>query len=200
VRRTPWLAPVLFAACAMPPRVDDQSTPLHAYETFRGAMARDEYDRAYATLSDQLRGKYGLKSRATFTDGMIIGGGVAVKAIRRSKAQGPVERLPDGRALLRVRLRYLVFGKDVRIWLRPVPVVRAYVEGREAPFLYDQTDRFELGEAGGIVGVRLSPDLRAELEKEVRAGRVRRFEAGIDWFLDDFEVGGTPPERQERVE
>jgi hypothetical protein len=193
VRRIPWLAAALLGACALPPRVDDQSTPERAYETFRGAMARDEYDRAYATLSDPLRRKYGVPRRPDFTDGMIIGGGVAVKAIRRSEAEGPAERLPDGRALLRVRLRYLVFGKDVRLWLRPVPVVRAYVEGKEAPVLYDQPERLEvvMGK-GGVLGVRVDPDLLAALEKDVREGRVRRFEAGIDWFVDDFEVGDGP--------
>jgi hypothetical protein len=191
---------VLLAACALPPRVDGQSTPLEAYETFRGAMAREEYDRAYATLSDPLLRKYGIKNRPMFTDGMVIGGEMAVKAIRRSKAKGPAERLPDGRALLRVRVRYWVFGKDVRIWLRPVPVVRVYVEGRETPVLYDQPERFELVQEGGVVGVELPPDLMEELSKQVKAKGARRFVAGIDWFLDDFEVGAEPQKAEELPE
>jgi hypothetical protein len=169
--------------------VDDRTTPERAYETFRGAIARDEYDRAYGTLSDQLRAKFGLRSRAEFTDAWIIGGDVAVKAIRRSKATGPPEALKDGRVLLPIRARYLIFGMDVRVWLRPVPVVRVYLEGQESADFYQHLDRFELVERDGVLGVKLDPELQQALEEGVKGGRVRRFEAGIEWFLDDFEVG-----------
>lgn len=183
------MAPLLLAACAMPPRVDDQRTPERAYETFRGAIARDEYDRAYGTLSDQLRKKFGLRSRAEFTDAWIIGGDMLVKVIRRSKATGPPETLKDGRVRLPIRARYLIFGKDIRLWLRPVPVVRVYVEGKESADFYQHLDRFELVEREGVLGVELDPELRQALEDGVKGGRIRRFEAGIEWFLDDFEVG-----------
>lgn len=183
------MAPLLLAACALPPRVDDQTTPERAYETFRGAIARDEYDRAYGTLSDPLRAKFGLKSRAEFTDAWIIGGDVAVKLVRRSKATGPAKPLKDGRVLLPIRARYLIFGKDIRLWLRPVPVVRVYLEGQDSADFYQHLDRFELVENEGVLGVRLDPELLQELEEGVKGGRVRRFEAGIEWFLDDFEVG-----------
>ncbi len=173
----------------MPPRIDDLTTPERTYETFRGAIARDEYDRAYRTLSDQLREKFGLRSRGEFTDAWVVGGGMAVSAIRRSKAQGPVEPLKDGRAFLRIRVRYLIFGKDVRIWLRPVPVVRVYLVGKETAGFYQHLDRLEIVEKEGVLGVKLDRELQQALEEGVRGGRIRRFEAGIEWFLDDFEVG-----------
>jgi hypothetical protein len=173
----------------MPPRVEDQSTPERSYETFRGAIARDEYDRAYGTLSDQLRAKFGLENRGQFTDAWVVGGGMAVSVIRRSKAEGPAEPLKDGRALLRIRARYLIFGNDVRIWFRPVPVVRVYVKGKETADFYQHLDRLEIVEKDGILGVRLDPELIAALEEGVQRGQMRRFEAGIEWFLDDFEVG-----------
>jgi hypothetical protein len=184
------LVPLLLAACAMPPRTDDQSTPERAYETFRGAIARDEYRRAYGTLSDRLRGKLGLTSPGQFTDAMVVGGGMAVGAIRRSKAKGPVEPLPDGRALLRLKVRYLLlFGPDVSLWLRAVPVVKVWVEGKEAPEFYQHMDRLEVVREGDLLGVRLDPELLEELEEGVRRGQVRAFKAGFEWFLDDFEVG-----------
>ena len=184
------LLPLLLAACATPPRVDDQSSPERAYETFRGAIARKEYGRAYNLLSDPLRRKLGLTSRGEFTDALVVGGGMAVGAIRRSKADGPVAELPDGRALLPVRIRYLlVFGPDVRIWFRAVPVVKAWVKGKEAPEFYEHLDRLEVVREGDVLGVRLDPELLEELEEGVRRGRVRAFKAGFEWFVDDFEVG-----------
>ncbi len=184
------MAPLVVASCSMPPRVDDQSTPERAYETFRGAVARDEYDRAYATLSDQLRRKLGLRSRGDFTDAWVVGGGMAVSAIRRFKATAPVEPLKDGRALLRIRARYLlIFGKDVRLWLRPVPVVRVWAEGSESPVFYQHMGRLEVVREGDLIGVRLDQALLEELEEGVQRGRIRRFEAGTLWFLDHVEVG-----------
>ncbi len=174
----------------MPPRVDDQSAPERTYETFRGAIARDEYDRAYGTLSDQLRRKFGLTSRGQFTDAWTIGrSGMAVGAIRRSEAKGPAEPLPDGRVLLAIRVKYLIFGKDVRLWFRPVPVVKVYVEGKESPAFYQHMARLEVVRQKGVLGVRLDPVLLEELDEGVQRGRILRFEAGIEWFLDDFEVG-----------
>ncbi len=183
------MAPLVAAACSMPPRVDDQSTPDRAYETFRGAIARDEYDRAYGTLSDQLRAKFGLRSRGDFTDAWVVGGGIRVSAIRRSKATAPVEPLKDGRALLRIRVKALVFGWDVRLWFRPVPVVRVWSGGKETPDFYQHLDRLEMVEREGVLGVRVDPALLETLEEGVQGGGIRRFEAAILWFLDDFEVG-----------
>jgi len=183
------VAPLVVASCSMPPRVDDQSTPDRAYETFRGAIARDEYDRAYATLSDPLRRKFGLTKRGDFTDAWVVGGGMAVSAIRRSKATAPAEPLKDGRALLPIRVRYLIFGKDVRLWLRPVPVVRVWVEGSDSPVFYQHLGRLDVLREGDIFGVRLEPELIEELQEGVQRGRIRQFRAGIEWFLDDFEVG-----------
>jgi hypothetical protein len=189
MRRFVWVAPLVVASCSMPPRTDDQSTPERTYETFRGAVARDEYDRAYATLSDQLRRKFGFRSRGDFTDAFVVGGGMAVSAIRRSKATAPVEPLKDGRALLRIRVKALIFGWDVRLWLRPVPVVRVWAEGSDSPVFYQHMGQLDVVREGGILGVRLEPELIEELKEGVQRGRIRRFQAGIEWFLDDFEVG-----------
>jgi hypothetical protein len=114
---------------------------------------------------------------------------MAVSAIRRSKAKGPAEPLPDGRAVLPIRVKVFLFGWDVRLWFRPIPVVRAWVEGRESPEYYEHMDRLEVVRQGDVLGVRVDPELLDELEEGVRRGQIRRFYAGIDWFLDDFEVG-----------
>lgn len=185
-----WLAAAaLLGACALPPRVEDATAPDRAFLTFRGALAREEFDRAYGLLSDRLRRKIGVRSRADFADWGAVGGKKAVSAIRRAKAKGAPEPLPDGRALLRVRVRWLLFSREIRLWLTPIPVARVYVEGSEAPAFYDQMDGFALDEEGGVVGVRLTPEMRERLKQAVQGGRVRRFEAGIEWFLDDYELG-----------
>jgi hypothetical protein len=180
--------------------VDDRTTPVGSYETFRGALARSEHDRAYELFSDHLRRKLGIRSRAEFKDGMILIGesNVAVKALKRSKAKAPAEPQPDGRVLLPVRVRYLVFGKDVRLWLRPVPVVRVYAEGVPEPVFYQHMPEFQLvvpedARGGGVVGVRLPPEQIEALEAELLDKGARRLECGIEWFLDDFEVGGKAP-------
>jgi len=194
VRRSRWLLPLCLAACASPPYVDDQTTPVKAYETFRSALHRADHDRAYATLSDPLREKIGARSRPEFKDGMIVIGqsNVAVKAIGASKALGAAELQPDGRALLRIRVRYLFFGRTIRLWLRPVAVVKVYEEGSEEPVFYRDLPRFTLVREGGVVGVRLPPDLIALLDEELEGEVARRLEAGVEWFLDDWEVEQSP--------
>jgi len=189
VRRTLWLLAALLPACALPPRVEDASTPECAFQTFRGALAREEFDRAYGLLSDNLRRKLGVHSRAEFMDWGTVAGRKIVRAMRRAKPLGAPEPLKGGGALLRVRVSWLIFGRDVRVSLVPIPVARVYVEGSEAPAFYDHLGDLELAEREGVVGVRLLPGMEESLKEGVGGGKVRRFEAGIEWFLDDFEMG-----------
>jgi hypothetical protein len=112
-----------------------------------------------------------------------------VSAFRRAKAKGAAEPLPDGRVLLRVRVSWLFFDRDVRLFFTRIPVARAYVEGSEAAVFYEHLDRLDLAEEGGIYGVRLPPEARESLKEGVQGGKVRRFTAGIEWFLDDYDMG-----------
>lgn len=169
--------------------MEDASSPERAFETFRGALAREQFDRAYALLSDHLRRKIGVRSRAEFMDWGAVAGRKAVSAIKRAKPKGPAERLGDGRALLRVRVSWLFFGRDVRIWLAPIPVARVFLEGSDSPAFYDHLDDLTIVEGDGVVGVRLTPDMRERLLEAVRSGRVSRLAYGVEWFLDDFEMG-----------
>jgi hypothetical protein len=189
VTRTPWLLAAMLSACALPPRADDASTPELTFETFRGALAREEFDRAYGLLSDRLRKKIGVESRAEFMDWGAVGGRKAVSAFRRAKAKGAAEPLPDGRALLRVRVSWLFFGRDVTLFFTRIPVARAYVEGSEAAVFYEHLEGLDLVQEGGIAGVRLPPEFHASLKEGVGGGRLRGFEARIEWFLDDYDMG-----------
>jgi hypothetical protein len=186
VKRTPWLVPALLSACALPPRAEDASTPERAFETFRGALAREEFDRAYGLLSDRLRRKLGVSSRAEFMDWGAVGGREAVRAIRRAKAKGPAEPLPDGRALLRVRVSWLFFGRNLRLIFARIPVARAYVEGSDGAVFYEHLEALDLVQEGGLAGVRLPPGAQKSLKEGVSGGRLRAFEARNEWFLDDY--------------
>lgn len=169
--------------------MDDASTPEHAFGTFRGALAREEFDRAYGLLSDRLRRKLGVRSRADFMDWGALDGRKAVSAMRRAKLKGPPEMLEDGRALLRVRVSWLIFGRTVRVWLARQPVARVFVDGSDSAAFYDHLDDLTIVEADGVVGVRLTPDMRERLLEAVKSGRVSRLLYGMEWFLDDFDMG-----------
>ncbi len=179
----------LLGACALPPRAEDASTPERAFETFRGALAREEFDRAYGLLSDGLRRKIGVESRAEFMDWGAVGGRKAVGAIRRAKSKGPAEPLADGRALLRVRVSWLFFGREVRLLFTRIPVARAYVEGSEGAVFYEHLEDLELVQKDGLSGVRLPPEAQESLKEGVRGGRLSGFEARNEWFLDDYDMG-----------
>jgi hypothetical protein len=57
-------------------------------------------------------------------------------------------------------------------------------------------DRLEVVREGDILGVRVDPELLEELDEGVRRGTFRRFEAGMLWFIDDFEVGSKQEKAQ----
>lgn len=188
VTRGPWLLLALLPACSLPPRVEDASSPERTFETFRGAIAREEFDRAYALLSDGLRKELGVRSRADFMDWGALAGRKAVSAIRRAKAKGAAEVLPDGRAILVVRVCWLFFGRDVTLRFTRIPVVRAYVDGSEEAVFYEHLKGLELVREGQVVGVRLPDDAREDLIQGVRGGRLRGFTARQEWFLDGFDL------------
>lgn len=193
----------LLACCSLPPRVDDRSTPAKAYETFRGAVARAEHGREFACLSDRLRRKIGATSSVEWRDARVVvltQHHPAVRGIIRSSIRGEPETLPDGRALLHVRVRYLVFGRDARVWLRPVPVLKIYAPGSDRPEVYVDLPELALVLTADAAGVRLPPELLADIEASIEEGRIGRFEAAVEWFLDDFEVGDETPDsvRKER--
>jgi hypothetical protein len=198
VRHLAPLAVVLLAQCALPPRVDDRTTPKGAYETFRGAIARGEHEREFESLSDRLRRKLGISSRAEWQDARAVAltqGHVAVTAIRRSTVEGEPQVLEDGRVRLDLRLRYFLFSTEGRVWLRPIPVLRIYAEGEEHPDIHRQLRGLEVVAGPDGLALRVPDDVLDDFEEALgREQRpIARFEARIEWFLDDYELGGETP-------
>ncbi|MHC4932124.1 MAG: hypothetical protein ACYTGV_08045 [Planctomycetota bacterium] len=128
MRKGLLLACLVAACCGLPPRVDDRSTPVSAFETFRGAVARAEYDREWACLSDPLRERLGLQNSLDWKDArafVLHQGHLAVKGIRCSEVEGAPVTLEDGR--VRIELS-LPLGYEARVWMRPILVLRAQAE------------------------------------------------------------------------
>jgi len=206
VRHFALLAVLLLAHCALPPRVDDRTTPKGAYETFRGAIARGEHEREFEVLSDRLRRKLGVTSRTEWQDARAVAltqSHVAISAIRRSTVEGEAEALQDGRVRLTLRLRYFLFSMEGRVWLRPIPVLRIYAEGEEHPEIHRHLEGMEVLAGPDGLTLRVPDDtvmdFEAALEKEGR--RIARFEARVEWFLDDYELGQeTPAANREEIE
>lgn len=198
VRHLAPLAVLLLAQCALPPRVDDRTTPKGAYETFRGAIARGEHEREFESLSDRLRRKLGVTSRAEWQDARAVAltqSHVAVRAIRRSTVESEPQVLEDGRVRLDLRLRYLLFSMEGRVWLRPIPVLRIYAEGEQHPEIYRHLEGLEVFAGPEGLSVRVPDDVVRDFEETLaRDGRrIARFEARVEWFLDDYELGGETP-------
>jgi len=194
VRRALCL-PLLLAACAgLPARYDNRTTPAMAYRTYRGAVARAEYDREIECLSDDLRARLGVRSRADYKDFRAVLGQRhrAIRGIVRSRIDGEPETLPDGRVRLAVRIPILFLSLDGSVWMRPVPVLRLHFEGEERP-VYDHLPGLELVSGPGGLGVRVPADLVEALEEQIRDGRLARFVAQIEWFLDEFAFGDETP-------
>jgi hypothetical protein len=187
------LAWALLAACATPPRVDDRSTPTGAYETFRGALARGETEREYACFSPELARRLGIRSRQEWADLRTLAldsRHVVVRGISRSRIEGVKSR---GMDTAEAELRFPL-GIEGSVSLRRLPVVRVWTDAGESPRVYEILDRLLVRvEAEGLV-VPLPPDLLPACEAELRRGRVIRAEALLEWFIDDFHVGGATPE------
>jgi hypothetical protein len=198
VRHLALLAVVLLAHCALPPRVDDRTTPKGAYETFRGAIARGEHEREFESLSDRLRRKLGVGSRTEWQDARAVAltqGHVAIRAIRRSTVEGEPRVLEDGRVRLALRLRYFLFSMEGRVWLRPIPVLRIYAEGEEHPEIHRHLDGLDVVAGPDGLALRVPDDTVQDFEEALarERRRVTRFEARVEWFLDDYELGDETP-------
>ena len=196
--------PLALCCCALPPRVEDRTSPKRAYETFRGAVARGEHEREFACLSKPLRRRLGISSRLEWRDARVVAltqGSAPIRAISRSQVKGEARMLDDGRALLELKLRYLVFGLEGRVWLRPVPVLRIYMEGSDRPEIYADLPGLRLERGPDGITVRVPARVLADFQElfEVEKRRVRAFEARIEWFLDDYELGSETPDTQRRA-
>lgn len=196
MRGFPLLACLLAVGCQLPPRVDDRRSPEQAYRTFRGALARAEHDREWECLSDGLRSRLGIHSSGEWKDAREIvlhQRHLLVRGIERSEVEGETEALPDGRRLLSIGFP---FGYEARVWMRPVPVLRAWFEGEEVPRVYEHLDRLSvaLDTERGELMIRVPPDILPYLREEIRPGRrFTRVEAAVEWFLDDFKAGDETP-------
>jgi hypothetical protein len=206
VRHLAPLAILVLAHCALPPRVDDRTSPKGAYETFRGAIARGEHEREFESLSDRLRRSLGVSSRTEWQDARAVAltqGHIAIRAIQRSSVEGEPQVLPDGRVRLDLRLRYSLLSMQGRVWLKPVPVLRIYAEGEEHPEIHRHLDRLEV--VGGPDGLALQvpADVVRDFEEALalQHRRIARFEARVEWFLDDYELGDeTPTANRKEIE
>lgn len=199
VRLLGLLAPLLLACCALPPRVEDRGSPEQAYRTFRGALARGEHAREWECLSDALRERLGIRRRAEWMDARAIvlhQRHPLVRALVRSEIRGEARPEPDGRALLELRFP---LGYAAQLWMRPVPVLRAYVEGRAEPPVYLDLDAIVLEAGPDRISVLVPPGDMADVAHALPAGtRIRRFEAAVEWFLDDFATEEDNPESVRR--
>jgi len=192
--RTAVVAIALLTACvAAPPRVDDRTSPKGAYETFRGALYRGEWDREYACLSPSLLGRLGIRNRQEWADlrTIVLGPRHAmVRGIARSRFEGETRRSADTADAVLA----FPFGITGSVSLRRIPVLRVYLEGRAAPAIYEMLDRLDVRLVRDGLLLPLPGELRdvyAALLSEAPAVRV---EAAMEWFLDGFEVAGATPE------
>ncbi len=181
----------------MPPRVDDRSRPDRAYETFRGALARDEFPREYDCLDDRLKETLGVPNRPLWSEMRTLvlkRSHIVVRGIKRSKVRN-VELLAPDRA--RVDLSF-PFGIKGWVLMRRHTVLRIYVEGSDHPPIDWIVARGDprLDPIDGIVSFEYPPaDVRLwanELQEEGKA--VRKFEVVDEWFLEDYEIGGRTPQ------
>ncbi len=197
-------AVVLAAAgcCSTPPRITDRSTPKAAYETFRGALARDETERELGSLTDGLQERLGIRSRGDWNDmravvlrsshplvkGIVCSEVVSERSLAPDTAELEVD-MPLGYSG-RVRMRRLTL---LRVWVRPQG--RAEAEPWVDVVLPEVTPRVA---EDGLVVLVPRDDLAAVRDqlKDMRPGdEITKIEAVQEWFLDDFEAGGQTPEK-----
>jgi len=185
---------VLLAACSLPPRETDRSTPEGTFRTFRGAVARAEYEREWDCISRQLRTSLGIESRVDWKDAravVLTQDSLAIKGLKRAKITGEAEVLPDGRIRLPVAVNAIVFSIKGTVTLRREVVLRAWLEGEEEPEIDFQLDDVTLVYAPDGVGVRAPREILEILESALPPGTsFARFEAAWIWFLDEFDFSG----------
>lgn len=183
-----------LAACATPPRVDDLSSPRGTYETFRGALAREEIEREYACLSENLCSRLGIRNRAEWRDLRTLvlrANHVVVKGIRRSSMKGePVVSGEEAEAELS-----FPFGVSGRIrFLRRV-VLRVYRQGDDHPVVDELLEGVAVVPGADRLALLLPPEVSARVLQTLgEKNTVSRVEVRPEWFLDDFEIAGTAPE------
>jgi hypothetical protein len=185
-----------LAACALPPRETDRSTPEGTFRTFRGAAARGEFEREWDCLSDPLRRSFGIESRADWKDARAIiltQDHLAIRALKRAKITGDPIDLPDGRIQLPVAVHAVFFRIDGTVTLRRSAVLRAWLPGESEPRLDERLDSVRLAVATQGLGLEVPSDLLEWLlegEDGLMPGmEFDRFEAAQIWFLDEFSFG-----------
>ena len=194
--RMPIFLVAWLAACALPARETDRSTPEGAFRTFRGAIARGEHEREWACLSNRLRADLNMESRVDWKDARAVAltqDHRVIKGLSRAKISGPAEVLPDGRVRLPFSVRALFVGISGTLTLRREVVLRAWIEGESEPVLNWRPRDLRLTFAADGMGVALSEEdlsLLTDPEGDLQSGmKLERFEASKIWFLDGFTIG-----------
>ena len=187
-----------LAACALPPRETDRSTPEGTFRTFRGAAARAEYEREWDCLSDQLRRSLGIESRADWKDARAVvlkQDHMAIRAMKRAKITGPAEKLPDGRIRLPVAVNAVVFSVRGTVTLRREAVLRGWIESETEPYLDERLSSVHLLVTPQGIGTLVPPNLIELLGDDLHSGmEFERVESAWLWFLDSFEFGKESPD------
>ena len=196
MRRASLSLTLLLACCAAPPRVEDRTDPVRAYETFRWRMSQGQHEAEFECLSDALRARFGMESRHDWKDARVTAlaqGSRFVRAVLRSKVVGDAS-MDRGRARLAIRVRVFVFRFTGRVWMRPVPVLRVYFAGEPRP-LYQHLPGLALRLGEDAIGVRIPPEVRgaAVCMAEEAGTRIGRLGARVEWFLDDCAMGDETP-------
>ena len=195
-----WLLLLLLAAAAcsgLPARIDDRSSPEAAYRTFRGALARDEWEREWECLSDPLRRRLGLRDRGDWKDARVLvltRRHMLVRGVVASEVEGEPETLADGRVVVSLKFP---FGYRGDVLLTRLNVLRIFLVGESRPRIYEQLDKLEVVVEAGSLRVALDPGLVRDWTEfgVLRPGdEIERIEAGVEWFLDDFRAGDESPD------
>lgn len=186
------------AACrGLPARTDDRTTPERSYETFRGALARDEWEREWDCLSDPLRRRLGLRDRGDWKDARVLvltGRHTLVRGVVASEVSGASAPRPDGRVSLGLEFP---LGYRGEVLMSRLVVLRIFVRGESRPRIYEQLERLDLKVEPDALRVALDPELVRDwrefgvLRPE---DQIERIEAGVEWFLDDFRAGEESPD------
>ena len=184
---------VLPCCRSTPERVDDKTGPERAFETFRGAVARGEYDREWACLSRGLREALGLRSRAEWGDVRVT---VLhrrhrfIRGLLRADVVGS-QKEPGGRVMLRLDFP---FGYKGRVWMAPAAVLRIGTEGDRDAVLKD-LDGLTVVVSPSAAGVAIPPGAATDIREALAGKRVESFVARIEWVLDGFAAGDDTPEK-----